>query len=77
MKVALPKGVNVAGADYYYTFDENLNAETIWNTIACDVNGGEIFAAADAKHKNGFILVKDSHGYRLASFTKTSDPIDN
>ena len=77
MKVALPKGVNVAGADYYYTFDENLNAETIWNTIACDVNGGEIFAAADAKHKNGFILVKDSRGYRLASFTKTSDPIDN
>lgn len=77
MKVALPKGVNVAGADYYYTFDENLNAETIWNTIACDVNGGEIFAAADVKHKNGFILVKDSRGYRLASFTKTSDPIDN
>lgn len=29
------------------------------------------------RHKNGFILVKDSRGYRLASFTKTSDPIDN
>lgn len=33
-----------------------------------------IFAVA--KHKNGFILVKDSRGYRSVSFTKTADPIN-
>ena len=51
----------------------------IMNTFhfSCGKNSGNEFAMADAKHKNGFILAEGSRGYRLASFTKTSDPIDN
>ena len=76
MQIVLPQGVSVAKADYYYTFDEDLNRDSLWNKTACDVNGGDIFAMADVKHKNGFILAEDSRGYRLASFTKTSDRIE-